>query len=135
MTYCQYWREVAKKGPTGEQKDDAADWGTCAVGEALDLGQIPYHGDEAMEQAILKTTPGLYSAGRRFYEAIDDERPDAMLQACDDIDWQIDQEGGPDAIRERLATAAERIGKADAAWRRKLAATAIAEKEAGAQAS
>ena len=93
-------------------RDDAQDWGVCAVGEALRLSDLPTgfdYNNEDLEQAIKDIGEDLWVLGNRFYQAIDDGDEERAKDQLIFTNQYVHENGG----RRKLRTAITRQLKAN----------------------
>ena len=100
------WSNIVKTWPA-ERKlatndalvQDARAWHVCAVGEALDLADVPVT-DSVLGEAVRNVDGTLFDVGGKFSAAIAAARMDVAALALDQIEDQIGDRGGHAHVRE-----------------------------------
>lgn len=109
--YTPVWREELARGMDCTRYANAGDWTSCGVGEALDLSDMPQQDFSSIESALVSKAPKLYTLGMRFAELSERNDRDmrkiekAMLVLLDEIEDEIEQDGGYHEIRSRIIEA------------------------------
>ena len=90
--------------------DESFRWGTCAVGEALDLRKLGSQGGNNRQNltahALEETHPYLYQLGGKFPPLIDglhNESTQPAIQVLEEIKAYVEANGGPDEIRHEVS--------------------------------
>ena len=89
--------------------DESHKWGTCAVGEALDLRKMGHQGGNNRQnltgRALQEMHPYLYELGGDFPHLIDGLHNESMqpaIQTLNEIKAYVEANGGPDEIRHEV---------------------------------